>query len=132
MSLVDDVFGSIPAPLIDQWEIDATYIKASKNQSYDPATGTVLGVAAEIPVRIVLLNVRFEEIEDSYQLSDVKILIAASSLGSYYPQITDSIRFLQDGVQRTAKILGKPEIGMSSFAYRGDNPIMHIVYARLG
>ena len=40
MSLVDDVFGSIPGPLIDQWGIDGVYVKKVENAPYDPTTGT--------------------------------------------------------------------------------------------
>lgn len=125
MSLADRVFGSIPGPLIAQWGIDAVYIKASDQQVYDPSIGTVLGYAEEVPVRIFPTRLRPEEVYGLYQMTDVKILISASSLGSYYPRTTDSVRYLQDGVERTAKI-----IGMDS--YRGDNPILHVVVGRLG
>jgi hypothetical protein len=124
MSLVDQVFGGIPGPLISQWGISATYIKASQNQQYDPQTGTVLGYAQEVPVKIVPTQLRPEEVQGLYQMTDVKILIAATSLGEYYPQTTDSIRYLQNGVQRTAKIIGM-------MSYRGDSPILHVVVARL-
>jgi hypothetical protein len=40
MSLVDDVFGSIADPLIDQWGIDAVYLRKSQSLTYDPYTGT--------------------------------------------------------------------------------------------
>jgi len=51
-------------------------------------------------------------------------LIAASSLSGYFPQTTDSVRYTQNGAQRTAKIIGIE-------SYRGDNAIMHSVVARL-
>jgi hypothetical protein len=124
MSLVDQVFGGIPGPLIQQWGISAVYLKASVNQQYDPTTGTVMGCEQEIPVKIVPTQLRPEEVQGFYQMTDVKILISASSLGSYYPQTTDSIRYSQDGIERTAKIIGM-------MSYRGDNPILHVVVARL-
>jgi hypothetical protein len=124
MSLVDDIFASIPAPLISQFGIDATYIKASQNQTYNPETGTVSGVATEIPVKIVISELKPEEMQGLYQQTDVKIIIAASALSGYFPQTTDSIRYLQNGISRTAKIIGM-------FSYRGDNAIMHSVVARL-
>ena len=125
MSLVDQVFGGIPGPLIAQWGISATYVKASQGQQYDPATGTVLGYAQEIAMKIVPAQLKPDEVLGLYQITDVKILIAAPSLGEYYPQTTDSIRYLQNGVQRTAKIIGM-------MSYRGDSPILHVVVARLG
>lgn len=124
MSLVDQVFGGIPGPLIAQWGISATYIKQSQNQQYDPQTGTVMGCDQEIAVKIVPTQLRPEEVQGLYQMTDVKILIAASSLGDYYPQTTDSIRYMQNGAQRTAKIIGM-------MSYRGDFSILHVVVARL-
>ena len=124
MALVDDIFSSIPWPLISQFGISAVYIKASANQSYDPESGTVLGISTEIPVRIVVSALKPEEMQGLYQQTDVRIIISADSLSGYYPQTTDSIRYTQNGVARTAKI-----VGMES--YRGDNAIMHSVVARL-
>ena len=124
MALVDNIFSSIPGPLISQFGISAVYIKASANQSYDPESGTVLGISTEIPVKIVVSALKPEEMQGLYQQTDVKIIISADSLSGYYPQTTDSIRYTQNGVARTAKI-----VGMES--YRGDNAIMHSVVARL-
>jgi hypothetical protein len=124
MSLVDDIFSSIPAPLITQFGIDATYIKANANPTYNPTTGTVSGAATEIAIKIVISELKPEEMQGLYQQTDVKILIAASSLSGYFPQTTDSIRYSQNGVNRTAKIVGM-------FSYRGDSAIMHSVVARV-
>lgn len=124
MSLVDDIFASIPAPLINQFGIDATYIKANANPTYNPTTGTVSGAATEIAVKIVISELKPEEMQGLYQQTDVKIIIAASALSGYFPQTTDSIRYSQNGVNRTAKIIGM-------FSYRGDNAIMHSVVARV-
>lgn len=124
MSLVDQVFGGIPGPLISQWGVSATYLKASQNQQYDPATGTVMGCVEEIAVKILPTQLRPEEVQGLYQMTDIKVLIAASFLGDYYPQTTDSIRYMQNGVQRIAKIIGM-------MSYRGDFSILHVVVARL-
>ena len=124
MSLVDDIFSSIPAPLINQFGVDATYIKANASPTYNPTTGTVSGAATEIAVKIVISELKPEEMQGLYQQTDVKILIAASALSGYFPQTTDSIRYLQNGATRTAKIIGM-------FSYRGDSAIMHSVVARL-
>lgn len=133
MALTDGIFSSIPGPLISQFGINATYVKASQNETYNPNTGTVSGSSVEVPVKIVIADLKPEEMNGSifqqnspnlYQQSTVKILIAASSLGSYYPRVTDSIKYSQDGKTRTAKI-----VAINS--YRGDSPIMHSVIARL-
>lgn len=120
MSLVDDVFGSLPAPLIDQWGISAVYIKASQHQNYDPESGTVLGVNAEIPIRTVITKIEAKQREGFYQQRMVKFMVPASYFNGYYPKSTDSIRYTEDGVQRTAKICDQKQ-------YRGDSPIMHIL-----
>lgn len=133
MALTDGIFSSIPGPLISQFGINATYVKTSQNETYNPNTGTVSGSAVEVPVKIVIADLKPEEMNGSifqqnspnlYQQSTVRILIAASSLGSYYPRVTDSIKYSQDGKTRTAKI-----VAINS--YRGDSPIMHSVIARL-
>jgi hypothetical protein len=124
MALVDSIFSSIPGPLISQFGINATYVKASQNQTYNPETGTVMGYSSEIPIKIVISELKPEEMQGLYQQTDVKIIFAADALSGYYPQTTDSIKYLQNGSSRTAKIIGM-------FSYRGDNPIMHSVVARL-
>lgn len=130
MSLVDSIFSSIPGPLITQFGIDAIYLKASQNQTYNPNTGTVSGAVTEIPVRIVICELKPEEISGLDQAVDVKFLISADSLSGYYPQTTDSIRFTQANRVRTAKIIGDPSNARGNFSYRGDNPILHVIFAR--
>jgi hypothetical protein len=124
MSLVDDVFGSLPGPLIDQWGISIVYIKASQNQTYDPVTGTVAGASTQIAARALPTKLTAKEKEGFYQQRMIKFMIPAVYLGSYYPQTTDSIRYTEAGVSRTAKIVDQDQ-------YRGDSPIMHIVLAKV-
>jgi hypothetical protein len=123
MALTDSIFSSIPGPLISQFGINATYVKVSQNQAYNPVTGTVLGAATEIAIKILITNLKPKEVSDAQQAM-VKIIFAAAPLGSYYPRISDSIKYLQDGRTRVAEIV-------SISNYRGDNPIMHSVAARL-
>lgn len=86
-------------------------------------TGTVVGAATEVAVKIVITDLKPEEVNDAQQAM-VKIILAATSLGSYYPRISDSIKYSQDGRMRVAEIV-------SINNYRGDSPIMHSVVARL-
>lgn len=124
MSLVDDIFSSIPAPLIDQFGVNATYIKASQNQTYNPETGKVSGATTEIAMKVVISELKNKERESIGNGSYVKIIFSASALSTYYPRTTDSIRYSEGAVSRTAKIV-------EVVPYRGDNPIMHSVVARL-
>lgn len=127
MSLVDDVFGSIPGPLIDQWGIDGVYVKKVENAAYDPVMGTFATpetAEAEIPIRLVPLRIRPEEVAGEIQITDLKILISGDSLGDYYPKTADWIRYSQAGVQRTAKVI-------QPLTQRGTAPVFHSVIARL-
>lgn len=125
MALVDDIFGSIPAPLINQFGINATYIKLSQNQTYNPETGVVSGYSQEIPVKVFIYTPGGDDLAGvKFEQMGVKVLLSAQELGGYYPQKGDSIRYNENGVQRTAIITG-------SDTSRGDNPILHMVVARL-
>lgn len=84
----------------------------------------MLGASEEIPVKIIPAQLRPEEIQGLYQVTDVKLLIDPGPLNGYYPQTTDFVKYNQNGRQRTAKIIGM-------MSYRGDNPILHVVIARL-
>ena len=125
MALVDDIFGSIPAPLINQFGIDATYIKLSQNQTYNPETGVVSGYSQEISVKIFVYTPGRADLGGApYENVGVKILLSTQELGSYYPQKGDSIRYQEAGASRTAIITGVE-------SNRGDNPILHMIVARL-
>lgn len=124
MSLVDDIFSSIPAPLINQFGSSVTYVKASTNQAYDPTTGTVQGSSTCVSVKAVIYDLKPEEIEGQFQQGDLKFLISADALSGYYPRTTDSITYSQGGASRTAKVI-------AVMSNRGDNAIIHTVVARV-
>jgi hypothetical protein len=127
MSLVDDVFGSIPGPLIDQWGIDGVYVKKVQNAPYDPETGTFAtpeAAATEVPIRLVLLRIKPEEVQGEVQITDLKILISGDALGDYYPKVSDYIKYSQAGVQRTAKVI-------MPLTHRGSASVLHSIIARL-
>ena len=136
MSLVDDVFGSIAGPLIDQWGISAVYIKHNTSQVYNPATGTFNNatdpatgnpaiLTTRINVKVLPTSLTAEDIQGEVQSTDVKFLIAPDQLGNYYPVIMDMIEYTQAGVTRTARIINPNAI-------RGDNPVLHSIIARIG
>lgn len=125
MALVDDIFGSIPAPLITQFGIDATYVKLSQNQTYNPETGVVSGYSQEIAIKAFVYSPAVGDLGGArYENVGVKFLISAQELGGYYPRKGDSIKYSENGETRTAIITGIE-------SSRGDSPIMHIVVARL-
>lgn len=136
MSLVDSIFSGIPGPLIAQFGISAIYVKQQSTQEYDPTTGTFKGptdystgqpvlLDKEISIKAVITELQSSEMRQGYQMTDVKILISANYLPDYYPQIADSIKYVQGGSQRVAEII-------DNITYRGDSPIMYKLVARLG
>lgn len=127
MSLVDDVFSSLPGPLIDQWGITGTYVKQAESPAYDPETGTLScssGSATEIQIRLLPTRLQPNEVGGEIQLTDVKLLIAGTELGDYYPKTSDWVKYNQAGVQRVAKII-------TPITSRGSKPVLHSVIARL-
>lgn len=123
MALIDGIFSSIPGPLISQFGIDATYVKRSQNQTYNPNTGTVSSTSSEIQVKIIIQMLRSQEKEEM-QESDVKIILSAVELGEYYPKVSDSIKYAQNGRMKFVDII-------SIDNYRGDLPIMHSLTGRV-
>lgn len=120
MGLVDDIFSSIPTPLISQFGVDATYVKASQNETYNPMTGKVSGSPTEISIKMSISKIVKSGPENSVDKTMVEVLIPASFLGDYIPQSRDSVKFGFNGVLTSARVIPKE-------SYRGDRPILHSV-----
>ena len=123
MSQIDTVFQSIPAPILQQWGQNITYIKTTTPRTYDPTTGAITGADTSVTVRAVITRVSPRESEGLYQTTDLKVIIGTTELGTYYPTEADRIQYLQDGATREAKII-------AITTYRGDNPVLHTLIAR--
>jgi len=123
MSLVDDVFKKIPAPLLTKWGSDLTYIKAATTETYDPSTGTISGSETTVTVKGIISRLDAREAEGLYQTSDLKFIIGSAELGTYYPTQADRIQYPQAGVTREGKII-------DVLTYRGDDPIYHTLIVR--
>ena len=123
MGLIDTTFGSIPANVLDPWGQTLTYIKTATTKTYNPTTGVVSGADITVSVKGIITRINPRESEGLYQSTDLKIIIGAAELGTYYPTEADRIQYTQAGVTREAKII-------AITSYRGDNPIMHTLIAR--
>ena len=123
MGLIDDTFASIPTAVLADWGQTITYIKTVTPRTYNPTTGAVTGTDTNVSVKAVITRVNPRESEGLYQTTDLKVIIGAAELGSYYPTEADRIQYTQDSVTREAKI-----IAINS--YRGDSPVMHTLIAR--
>lgn len=123
MSLIDDIFAPIPAPLMQQWGETVTYIKTTTPRTYNPTTGAVTGADTTVSLKALISPVNSRESEGLYQATDVQFLIGTEELGTYYPTEADRIQYTQAGVTREAKIINVR-------SYRGENPVIHTIIAR--
>ena len=126
MSLVDDVFKDIPAPLLAKWGQDITYITASPREVYNPTTGTISGYAyneGDDVVRGIIVKLTPKEFRGEVQTTDIKVIIGNSELGDYYPKVRDRIQYTEAGTTREARII---EVE----TYRGEQAILHSIIAR--
>ena len=123
MGLIDTTFGSIPASILNDWGQTITYIKTVTPRTYNPTTGAITGTDTNVSVKAVITRVNPRESEGLYQTTDLKVIIGAAELGSYYPTEADRIQYTQDSVTREAKII-------AITSYRGDSPVLHTLIAR--
>ena len=123
MGLIDTTFSAIPASILNDWGQNITYIKTTTPRTYNPTTGAVTGADTNVTVKAVITRVNPRESEGLYQSTDIKVIIGAAELGTYYPTEADRLQYTQDGITREAKII-------AITSYRGDNPVLHTLIAR--
>ena len=123
MAKIDDVFGSVPASILNTWGQTLTFVKSTTPKTYNPTTGAVTGSDTSVSVKGVITTVSSSEDEGLYQTTDVKIIIGANELGNYYPTEADRVQYPQAGVTREGKIINIQTA-------RGDNPIFHTLIVR--
>ena len=122
MSKVDDVFGPIPGPLIQEWGQDAVLVRPGVSV-YNPATGEVSSPETRIDVKIVITKLDIKEAEGLYQMDDVKILIDPGQIGGTYINTNDYFEVPKAGGTEVMKVI-EPK------TYRGDNPVFFVIIAR--
>ncbi len=123
MAKIDDVFGSVPASILNTWGQTLTFVKSRTPKAYNPTTGVVSGSDTNVSVKGVITQLNSSEDEGLYQTTDVKVIIGANELGDYYPTEADRIQYPQAGVTREGKII-------NSQTARGDKPIFHTLIVR--
>ena len=123
MAKIDDVFGKVPASVLNTWGQTLTFVKTTTPRTYNPTTGAVTGSDTNVSVKGVILNISSSEDEGLYQTTDLKIVIGASELGDYYPTEADRVQYAQAGATREGKII-------SIQTARGDKPIFHTLIVR--
>lgn len=123
MSLVDSSFAGLPAPLLQQWGQDVTYLKASTSPTYNATTGEVSGADTSITVRALIFQASPEEFESFYQTNDLKAIIGNAELGQYVPSVRDRIQYTENSVTKTGRVINCKTI-------RGENPVLHTILLR--
>ena len=123
MAKIDDVFGNVPASVLNTWGQILTFIKSTTPKTYDPDTGGVTGSDTNVSVKGVILNISSSEDEGLYQTTDLKVVIGASELGDYYPTEADRLQYSQAGATREGKIINIQTA-------RGNKPIFHTLIVR--
>jgi len=123
MAKIDDVFGNVPASVLNTWGQTLTFVKTTTPRTYNPTTGAVTGSDTNVSVKGVILDINSSEDEGLYQTTDLKIVIGASELGDYYPTEADRVQYPQAGATREAKIIRIQTA-------RGDKPIFHTLIVR--
>ena len=123
MAKIDDVFGSVPASILNTWGQTLTFVKSTTPRTYNPTTGTVTGSDTNVSVKGVITQINSSEDEGLYQTTDLKVVIGASELGDYYPTEADRVQYPQAGATREAKIINIQTA-------RGDKPIFHTLIVR--
>ena len=123
MAKIDDVFGKVPASVLNTWGQTLTFIKTTTPRTYNPTTGAVTGSDTNVSVKGVILNIGSSEDEGLYQTTDLKVVIGANELGDYYPTEADRLQYPQAGATREGKIINIQTA-------RGDKPIFHTLIVR--
>jgi len=122
MSKVDEVFGPIPGPLIQEWGMDAVFVKAGAS-TYNEATGIVDQAETRFDVKVVVTELDIAEEGGLYQKDDVKILIDPGQIDGLYIGASDHFEIQRNGAIQIMKVIDPR-------TYRGDNPVFFVVTAR--
>jgi hypothetical protein len=123
MGLIDTTFKPLPTAILADWGQNITYIKTTTPRTYNPTTGAVAGDDTTVTVKGVITRLSLRESEGLYQSTDLKVIIGAEELDTYYPTEADRIQYSQAGATREAKIINVT-------SYRGEKPVMHTLIVR--
>ena len=123
MSLVDDTFGPIPGPLIQQWGQEVVFVQVNGSGTYDPDTGNVTEDETDHTVNAVITEVGSNEQYGTFESTDLKIMIDPGQIDDHYVTTADYWRIPKAGGTVTAK-------NIEVTTYRGDDPVFFICIAR--
>mgnify|MGYP003147852339 CR=1 FL=1 len=61
MAKIDDVFGNVPASVLNTWGQTLTFVKTTTPRTYNPTTGAVTGSDTNVSVKGVILDINSSE-----------------------------------------------------------------------
>lgn len=122
MSKVDQVFGPIPGPLIQEWGQPAVFVRKT-GSSYDPITGDITETEVRTSVKVVLTKLKVEELGGLYQSNDVKILLDPGQISNNYVTTSDYFEIPKSGGTEVLKVVDPT-------TYRGEDPVFFVIIAR--
>ena len=122
MSKVDDVFGPIPGPLIQEWGQPAVFVQQT-GSAYDPSTGEVVVIETRTNVKVVITVLDIKEEGGLYQTNDVKLLLDPGQIGDVYITVEDYFEVPTAGGTQVMKVVDPK-------TYRGEDPVFYSIIAR--
>ena len=123
MAKIDDVFGNVPASVLNTGGQTLTFVKSTTPKTYNPTTAALTGADTNVSVKGVITQINSSEDDGLYQTTDLKVVIGANELGDYYPTEADRLQYSQAGATREGKIINIQTA-------RGDKPIFHTLIVR--
>lgn len=122
MSKVDDVFGPLAGPLIQEWGQPAVFVR-QEGTTYNPTTGAVTKDTVSYDVKVVITKLTIKEFAGLYQENDVKILIDPAQIEGNYITTGDYFEVPYEYGTQVMKVIDPT-------TYRGANPVFFVVIAR--
>jgi len=122
MSKVDDVFGPLAGPLIQEWGQPAVFVR-QEGTTYNPTTGAVTKDTVSYDVKVVVTKLTIKEFAGLYQENDVKILIDPAQIDGNYITTGDYFEVPYEYGTQVMKVIDPT-------TYRGANPVFFVVIAR--
>lgn len=123
MSRIDDVFGPIPGPLIQEWGQSVTLVRSTGPGAYDVNTGEVTEAITRVAIKAVITKLTPKEAQGNYQTTDIKVMFDPGQIGNAYLTTQDYFEIPYAGGTQHAKVV-------DITTYRGDNPVFFVCIAR--
>lgn len=123
MSKVDDTFGPLPSPLIEEWGQRITFHKAGGPATYSPATGNITATTTNYTCKAVVARLQQQELEGTLQRGDYKVILDPAHISNQTVTTADAMSFTRGNKQIRGKVIDVT-------TYQGDAPILFVAIVR--